>query len=100
MPLRVGILSVAHMHVWGYAGGMKRHPDVELIGAWDENPERLAKFCESCGVTPAASMDQLLGDVDAAVICSENTKHAALAAKAAEKGIDILCEKPLVTNES
>lgn len=100
MPLRVGILSVAHMHVWGYAGGLKRHPDVELVGAWDENADRLAKFSEACGVAPVASMDQLLSEVDAAVICSENTKHAALAVRAAEKGIDILCEKPLVTNEA
>ncbi|HVT11144.1 MAG TPA: Gfo/Idh/MocA family oxidoreductase [Fimbriimonadaceae bacterium] len=99
MALRVGILSVAHMHVWGYAGGLKR-PDVEIVGAWDDHAERLAKFCESTGIPSFADIDDLLGKVDAVVITSVNTKHAELATKTAEAGKHILCEKPLVTNEA
>src|SRR5579862_2238303 len=100
MPLRVGILSVAHMHVWGYADGFKKHPDGQVVGVWDENPERLEKFSAATGIPKVASIDELLGQCDAVVICSENTKHTALAEKAAERGVDILCEKPLVTNEA
>lgn len=99
MALRVGILSVAHMHVWGYAGGLKQHPDVELVGVWDDHAERLAKFCESTGIPAFTDMDDLLTKVDAVVITSVNTKHAELATKAAEAGRHILCEKPLVTTE-
>lgn len=99
MPLRVGILSVAHMHVWGYVAGLKQHPDAEIVGAWDDNSERLAKFCESAGLKAISDMGGLMEQVDAVVICSENTKHAALAKAAAEQGKHILCEKPLVTTE-
>lgn len=96
--LRVGVLSVAHMHVWGYAPAVRDHPDAELVGVWDEVPERLAKFCSAANLRPFSDIDELLDQVDAVVICSENTKHAALAEKAAAKGRSILCEKPLVTN--
>jgi len=88
------------MHVWGYADGFKEHPDVEVVGVWDEVPERLAKFAESFAIPAVESIDELLGQSDAVVICSENTKHVGLAEKAAERGVDILCEKPLVTNEA
>ncbi|HWA83522.1 MAG TPA: Gfo/Idh/MocA family oxidoreductase, partial [Fimbriimonadaceae bacterium] len=99
MALRVGILSVAHMHVWGYAGGLKR-PDVEIVGVWDDQPERLAKFCEATGIPRVDDIDLLLSQVDAVVITSVNTKHAELATKAANVGKHILCEKPLVANEA
>ncbi len=99
MALRVGLLSVAHMHVWGYAEALENHPDVDLIGVWDENAERSAKFAAAKGI-PECKIDDLLGAVDAVVICSENTKHAELASKAADRSVDILCEKPLVTTEA
>jgi len=88
------------MHVWGYADGFKKHPDAELVGVWDENPERLMSFAEKTSIPAAETLDDLLGRSDAVVLCSENTKHAAYAVKAAERGVDILCEKPLVTNEA
>jgi predicted dehydrogenase len=100
MRLRVGILSVAHMHAWGYVDGLKNHPDVDLIGVWDPNAERLAKLCESSGTSAISDMDALLDGVDAVVITSENTRHVELARMAAAKGRHILCEKPLVSNEN
>lgn len=100
MPLRIGILSVAHMHVWGYVAGLKERPDAEVVGVYDEIPERLAKFCASSGTKPFESIDELLDQVDAVVITSANTGHAALAEKAAANGKHILCEKPLVTTEA
>jgi predicted dehydrogenase len=99
MRLRVGILSVAHMHVWSYVDALKKHPQADLVGVWDDNPERLAKFCSASETPAVADMAQLLDVVDAVVITSENTRHAELARRASEKGRHILCEKPLVTTE-
>jgi predicted dehydrogenase len=100
MPLRVGILSVAHMHAWGYGPAFKQHPDVELVGVWDDNAERMAKFAEGVGIPAFADIDSLLDSVDVVVITSANTQHAELATKAANKGKHILCEKPLVTTKA
>ncbi len=95
MPVRVGILSVAHMHVWSYLGCLKNHPDAELVGIWDDDVSRLDNFGASTGTQTFASLDELLGKVDAVVICSENVRHGELGLLAAKAGKHILCEKPL-----
>jgi predicted dehydrogenase len=100
MSLRVGILSVAHLHAWGYVAAMKAHPEVDLAGAWDDNSERLTLFAKSADIAQFEDIDLLLDRVDAVVICSENTRHASMAQKAESRGKHILCEKPLVTNEA
>jgi len=99
MPLRVGLLTAAHLHVGGYAAACKAHPDVELIGMWDDEPERARNFLEGRGIAFIESFDELIGQVDAVVITSENMRHAELAIKAAEAGKHILCEKPLAATE-
>src|SRR6476646_4992168 len=99
MRLRVGILSTAHMHVWGYVAGLKQHEQAELVGVWDDHADRLAKFGAAANLPTYAVIDDLLDRVDAVVITSENTKHAGLAAQAAAKGKHILCEKPLVASK-
>ena len=97
MPLRVGILSAAHMHVWSYVSALKAHPGAEIVGVWDDDEGRGAKFSGATGLAVADDLDKLIAEVDVVIITSENTKHVMLAEKAAEKGKHILCEKPLVT---
>jgi predicted dehydrogenase len=99
MPLRIGILSTAHLHVWGYVWSAQAHPEAELVGIWDDDLERLKGFCEQAKATAFEDIDALLAQVDAVVICSENKKHAELGERAANAGKHILCEKPLVTSE-
>jgi len=95
-PLKLGLVSVAHLHVWSYVGGFKRHPHTELIGVWDNEPERLKDFAEKSGVAAFDSLSNLLAQVDAVAICSENNLHAEFIVQAAAAGKHILCEKPLV----
>lgn len=99
MAVRVGFLSVAHMHSWGYAPAFKNHKDSELVGVWDDEPARRSKFAESFGIVEHGSIGGLLNQVDAVVITSENKRHAELGIEAAKAGKHILCEKPLITTE-
>ncbi len=99
MPLRVGLLTAAHLHVGGYAHACKNHPEVELIGMWDDNVERGSGFATPNNIPFWESFDELMANVDAVVITSENMRHAELAVKAAELGKHILCEKPLAATE-
>lgn len=102
MPVRIGFLGVAHMHAYGYGNAMPRLADKvdQRIGVWDENPELAEKFANACGATPYGSALAMLAEVDAAIITSENTRHAEHAEMAAQAGKHILCEKPLVTSEA
>jgi predicted dehydrogenase len=97
MPIRVGFLSVAHMHAWGYAPAFAKHRQSELVGLWDDDPERRAKFAAHFGVREFETPDALAQAVDAVVICSENKKHADWIELAAAHSKPALCEKPLCT---
>lgn len=97
MPLRVGILSTAHLHVWSYVAALKAHPEAEIVGFWDDVIERGEKFAQETGLPFVGFLDDLLAVCDAVVICSENKGHAPLGIRSAEAGKAILCEKPLVT---
>ncbi len=99
MPLRVGLLSTAHMHIWSYVHGFRNHPDSEIVGVWDDNVERGETFAQKTGIPFVGYLDDLLERVDAVAITSENSHHANLAERAADKGKHILCEKPLVITE-
>jgi len=87
------------MHSWGYASGLARNPDAELIGVWDENDIRAGDFAKLQKIKAFTSAEELLYTVDAVVITSENKKHAELVELAAASGKHILCEKPLATSE-
>lgn len=99
MPLRVGFLTCAHMHVWSYAHGFRVHPDSEIVGIWDDDVERGEQFAQRAGVPFVGYLDDLLNAVDAVTITSENTRHAELTEIAARAGKHILCEKPVATSE-
>ncbi len=97
MPIRVGFLSVAHMHAWGYAPAFRHHPQAELVGLWDDDPDRAAKFAGHFGLQVFDQPEALVASVDAVVITSENTSHAKWITLAAQQGKPVLCEKPLCT---
>ncbi len=100
MPLRVGVLSSAHVHTGGYVHGIKSNPDAVLVGLWDNDVSRGEAFCTQSGAKFYADRSKLLAEVDAVVICSENNYHGALGEAAALAGKHILCEKPLATSEA
>lgn len=95
--VRIGILSVAHMHANSYAAAVNSLPDAELAGIWDDDAERLARSCAAYGTTPFSDPDALLAACDAVIVGSENIRHRALVERAAAAGRSILCEKPLAT---
>lgn len=100
MPKRVAILSVAHMHAFGYAGGLRDDPDAELSCVWDVDRARGAAFAERHGVPFVEDRQEAVEQSDAVIITSENRKHVDNARAAADAGKPILCEKPLVTTEA
>lgn len=99
MPIRVGILSTAHLHVWSYLAALQNSPKATLVGVWDEDKQRLDEFCRATEADPVFELDKMLKACQAVVITSENSRHGELVQKAVQAGCCVLCEKPLAMSE-
>ena len=100
--LKFAILSFAHIHAWSYASVLKdleKENEVEFVAVYDDDPERLKKAAEAYGVKQYSDYIRLLEveKPDAVIVTSENAKHISQVLAACEKGIHVLCEKPIAT---
>lgn len=95
----IGIISFAHGHAYGYASVVNAHPDATLIAIADEDAERGQAAVKQFGGEYIRDYHDLLkrDDIDAVIICSENSRHRELTVAAAAAGKHVLCEKPLAT---
>ncbi|GMW02660.1 MAG: dehydrogenase [Candidatus Hydrogenedentota bacterium] len=95
---RIGIISFAHMHAYGYANALMEVDNAELVAVWDEDAMRGQAAATHYNVPFDANLDALLKrDLDAVIITSENVRHRAHAEAAAKARKWVLCEKPLAT---
>ncbi len=99
MPLRVGLVTCAHLHVLSYIQCLKTRSDADVIGIWDHDQERGQAFALKQGIPFLPTYETLLEQCDAVAIGSENNLHATYGIQAANAGKHIICEKPLVTRE-
>ncbi|MBS3966792.1 MAG: Gfo/Idh/MocA family oxidoreductase [Truepera sp.] len=96
--MKVGILSLAHVHADGYLALLPELPDVRLIGFSDDDTERAQATAARTDIPWLGSDAALLAErPDAVIICSENAKHRAAVEQAAAAGAHVLCEKPIAT---
>ncbi len=98
--IRIGFLSVAHMHAISYRKALQNCPETVVVGVYDEDGVRGQWFAETMGIPWVDDLDQLLSQVDATIICAENVRHRFFVEASASRGIPMLCEKPLATTRS
>ncbi|MDF1605420.1 Gfo/Idh/MocA family oxidoreductase [Nocardioides sp. YIM 152315] len=95
---RIGILGAAHTgHAWAYARALTESSDAEVVGVHDDEPEHTRWIRQDFGLASAESAEQLVGSVDAVLVCSANDEHRAHVELAAAHGKHVLCEKPIAT---
>ena len=87
----VGGISGAHIPAW------KSMSDVELTGLCDIRPEQMEKYPEQRHYTDFAEMLEK-ENPDILDICLPTYLHADFAVQAMEKGINVICEKPISLN--
>lgn len=94
--VKVGIIGA------GFMGGMhaevyKQFPDVQIAGIADTAGEKAKSLAEKTGTVPFYSVDSLLNKKDISIIdvCLPTYMHKEFVVKAAEKGKDVICEKPI-----
>lgn len=96
--MKIGIISFAHMHAYSYAEEVTRLSQTDLVGVYDEDENRGKKAAETFGTRFYDSYEDLLSDIDAVIITSENAKHEEHVLAAAQAKVHVLCEKPLSTS--
>lgn len=97
MAVKVGILSLAHMHAHSYGRALNQLSGAELVGLYDPDQKRGQEGAKLLGTKYFNTAEELLEQVDAAVVCSENSRHREFTELAAAHGCHVLCEKPIAT---
>jgi len=99
--IRIGLLSVAHIHSRGFLEKIRDLGGVAAELIWDDHADRGQAFADEHGTRYVASLDDAVDDdaVDAWIVTAENTRHLPLLERAIPTGKPIMCEKPLVTTD-
>jgi len=80
-----------------YMETLRGHGDLELVGAWDRDPVRLALFCRTYNVPAWPSFEALLEDrsVETVLNLTNPHSHYAVSRACLEAGKHVYSEKPL-----
>ena len=84
-----GSLGFHHVRILGEL------PGASMSGFYDASADRSAEVSGKLGATAFRSLDDLLGEVDALVIATPTTTHAATAEAALARGVHVFIEKPI-----
>ncbi len=92
--LGAGGISGAHVPAW------QRIEEAELVAVCDVMPDRLEKYKDT-GARLYESCDEMLEkeQIDILDICLPTFLHVEFAIKAMERGINVICEKPISLNK-
>ncbi|MHB9037408.1 MAG: Gfo/Idh/MocA family protein [Armatimonadota bacterium] len=93
---KIGIMSFAHMHAYGYARALCELSNVDFVGIADDDLPRAKSAGKQFGVKVFKTYQEMLAsDIDAVIVCSENANHRRHVVLAAQSEKHVLCEKPL-----
>jgi predicted dehydrogenase len=97
--LRGALIGLGNVALHGHLPGWRRRRDVEIVGGTDSRPEQRAVLvAHAPGARWYATTAELLSEaaVDFVDICTPPASHAPLIRQVLERGVHVLCEKPLV----
>jgi predicted dehydrogenase len=95
--LRIGVAGVGHIgsnHARLYA----EMPSAEFTAVYDVDPITNRTIATKFGATPAKSLDEFIGMVDAATVATPTNTHYSIAQSLLAKGKHVLVEKPITDN--
>ena len=92
----VGCGKVGHTH----AKALQQLPWSELVAAFDVSLERAEAYAGEYGIKAFNDFDKMIRDaaVEMISVCTPHPLHADYIVRAAEKGVHVLCEKPLASS--
>ncbi|NQT94325.1 MAG: Gfo/Idh/MocA family oxidoreductase [Lentisphaerae bacterium] len=93
--IRAGVLGLGESGEL-FAQAVAQRPDMELVGVVDIVEERAKTVAAQVNSQPFTDVSRLYDEgLDVAVIVTTNDAHVPLARAAMERGIHVICEKPI-----
>jgi predicted dehydrogenase len=87
-----GVFGRHHLRV------LNQSLNATLVGVVDADPERAAMAAAEHNCLTFATLGELKGNVDAAVVATPTSLHAEVGCELLESGIDVLVEKPIAAD--
>jgi len=87
-----GVFGRHHLRV------LSQSLNATLVGVVDADPERAAVAAAEHNCLTFATLGELQGNVDAAVVAVPTSQHAEVGCELLESGIDVLVEKPIAAD--
>jgi len=93
-------IAVAGTGVFGrnHVRVLKQLDRAELAGVFDTDPARASAVASEFGCPVFASLQELAGRADAAVIAAPTSAHAGIGRELLDRGLDVLVEKPIAAS--
>src|SRR4051794_17968469 len=78
--MRVASVSFWHLHGTDYATDAQNNPGVDLVGVWDDDPERGRAGAAKHGIPFVEDLDEILDDpsIEGVIVCSPTSEHVPL----------------------
>jgi predicted dehydrogenase len=98
-PFRLALIGAGLITQESHLPAALASPAVEVTAIVDPVVKRAAALAHAYGVSPriAARVDDVLVEIDGAVIATPNDTHQAIAVRCLEAGVPVLIEKPLAS---
>ncbi len=98
LGMRLGLVGCGYVADF-YAQTLRYHPELTLIGVYDQQVERTARFADHYRTARYESLEALLADdqIDLVVNLTNPRSHYAVTKAALEAGKHVYSEKPLAT---
>jgi predicted dehydrogenase len=94
--MRIGLVGAGFAANYHYECLQKVHSvPLDIVGLTSLTPESRERFAEQRGIEAFSSFDELIRAVDVVDICAPPYVHEEMIVRAAERGRDIIVEKPL-----
>ncbi|MHA7581615.1 Gfo/Idh/MocA family protein [Paenibacillus vandeheii] len=99
MTIRIGKVSLWHVHAWDYIKQAQEHEDTVMAAVWDEDAERGQKAAERLNVPFYASLEEMLAqdNIDAVIVDAPTRLHEDVITAAAKAGKHIFTEKVIAS---
>jgi len=98
---RIGLMGCGAVAEFGHVPAIRITPDLELVALFDPDPVRVNLLASMApGATPYTNVEAFFDSgLDAVVVASPAGVHVQNVLMAAERGVHVLCEKPLAMDD-